>query len=158
MDFAYSDILARQRPSHVDDAFSRRHPKMSRLNRAKIFAPFAALSGFEAAVRAKETPYVPRRVRAPEEILALDRTLNRLDRALRRRERVAARAVVFEVCADVHHEAFGREGLYRSVVGPVRGLDAVRRTLTVGGRVIPFGDIDQLFIEGGIARENRNEP
>jgi hypothetical protein len=39
----YSLALSRDRPSHDRDAFSRRHPKMSLQNRAKIFAPFDAL-------------------------------------------------------------------------------------------------------------------
>ena len=60
MAFTYDDIIGLQRPAHAGDGFSRRHPKMARLNRAKLFAPFAALSGFEAAVRAKEVAYVPR--------------------------------------------------------------------------------------------------
>lgn len=34
------------------------HPKMDRENRAKQFAPFAALTGFEAALKAKEAPPV----------------------------------------------------------------------------------------------------
>ena len=37
----YSDILKREHPT------SRRHPRMSRQDRAAQFAPFAALTGFE---------------------------------------------------------------------------------------------------------------
>ena len=44
MEFAYNDIIGLRRPAHDGDAFSRRHPKMAQLNRAKIFAPFAALA------------------------------------------------------------------------------------------------------------------
>ncbi len=61
MEFAYNDIIGLHRPAHDGDAFSRRHPKMAQLNRAKIFAPFAALSGYDEAVRSKQVPYVPRR-------------------------------------------------------------------------------------------------
>ena len=76
MEFAYNDILGLQRPVHKDDLFSRRHPKMSRLSRAKIFAPFAALVGFNEAVRAKEIQYVPKHILDPEEEIALNHTLN----------------------------------------------------------------------------------
>ena len=67
MEFAYSDIIGLRRPVHDGDVFSRRHPKMTQLNRAKIFAPFAPLTGFDSAVRAKEIQYVPRHTREPEE-------------------------------------------------------------------------------------------
>ena len=43
----YGNIIFLDRPVHDGDLFSRRHPAMTRLNRAKIFAPFAALVGFE---------------------------------------------------------------------------------------------------------------
>ena len=51
MVFAYDDLLRLHRPVHDGDVFSRRHPKMARLNRAKLFAPFAALTGFESPRR-----------------------------------------------------------------------------------------------------------
>ena len=49
-DFPYKDILDKERPKHENDAFSLRHPKMERLERAKLFAPFAALKGFEESI------------------------------------------------------------------------------------------------------------
>jgi hypothetical protein len=52
MEFAYSDIIGLRRPVHDGDVFSRRHPKMTQLNRAKIFAPFDALKGFSEAIAA----------------------------------------------------------------------------------------------------------
>ena len=48
--FKYDDIINLKRPEHNGDAFSYKHPKMSRENRAKIFAPFAALKGYEEAI------------------------------------------------------------------------------------------------------------
>lgn len=43
----YGSIINMDRPVHNGDLFSREHPKMTQLNRAKIFAPFAALVGFD---------------------------------------------------------------------------------------------------------------
>ena len=54
----YGNIIFLDRPVHDGDLFSRRHPAMTRLNRAKIFAPFAALVGFDERVRRKEVAYV----------------------------------------------------------------------------------------------------
>lgn len=159
MEFAYGDIIDRQRPVHDDDVFSRRHPKMTRLNRAKLFAPFAALSGFEEAVRSKEIPYVPRRMLDADEACALDRALNLLYQAVRtgelaRRNRVEASVEYFELCADVNHDAHGRDGLYHTITGIVRRVDPVRRVLEIGDQVVPFADIDSISVLGGIDPRN----
>ncbi len=46
----YKDIINKSRPEHNGDDFEARHPRMSQENRAKIFAPFAALKGYEEAI------------------------------------------------------------------------------------------------------------
>ena len=44
----YAHAFERERPAHdVWDEFSYRHPKMKPVQRAKIFAPFDALRGFD---------------------------------------------------------------------------------------------------------------
>ena len=151
MEFTYTDIINLHRPAHDGDVFERRHPKMARLNRAKIFAPFAALSGFDDAVKSKQVPYVPRRIKDAEETRALNRALEALycatrTGALARQNRVRARVEHFEVCADPNHEAFGRDGLYHTITGVVWQVDPVNRTLTVRDRTIPFGDIERVVL------------
>jgi hypothetical protein len=47
---SYKDIIDKQRPVLDGDKFEARHPKMSIENRAKIFAPFAALKGYDEAI------------------------------------------------------------------------------------------------------------
>ena len=149
MEFAYNDIIGLRRPAHDGDAFSRRHPKMAQLNRAKIFAPFAALTGFEEAVRSKQTPYVPRRIKDADETRALNRALARLRQATRtgalaRQNRVRARVEYFQVCTDPHHAAFGRDGLYHTVTGVVWKVDPTARTLLIDDRTIPFADLHSI--------------
>ena len=151
MEFAYNDIIGLGRPAHDGDAFSRRHPKMAQLNRAKIFAPFAALSGYDEAVRSKQVPYVPRRHRDAEALRALNRALAALEKttrtgALARRNRVVARVEYFEVCQDPHHEAFGRDGLYRAVTGIVWKVDPVGKVLVIGERTLRFADIQGIAL------------
>ena len=46
----YKDIMDKERPVHDGDEFEARHPHMPREARAKIFAPFAALKGYEEAI------------------------------------------------------------------------------------------------------------
>ena len=50
----FSDIIDKQRPEHNNDEFSHRHPKMRRCDRAKIFAPYSALSGFGDITKKRE--------------------------------------------------------------------------------------------------------
>ena len=69
----YGDLPFRGRPVHDDDLFSRRHPPMK--NRAKIFAPFAALVGFDGCIRAKDVQYEQKR---DAEEWGLNKKLNRL--------------------------------------------------------------------------------
>lgn len=144
----YADILDRERPAHRDDPFSYRHPKMARLNRAKLFAPFAALAGYDAAVRSKEVPYTETRVPDADEVVALNRRLNRLSDAVRARRAPAVRVEYFVICDDENHEGRGRLGLYRTAAGRVRRVDAVRQVLVVGSTVIPFGGIRRLSGQG----------
>ena len=62
--FRYAEIFRRGRPRHGEpgvlstyDAFYIRHPPMDPLRRAKLFAPFDALSGFSGRIAAKEVLY-----------------------------------------------------------------------------------------------------
>ena len=154
MDRAYRDLLSLQRPAHADDAFSRRHPKMTPLNRAKLFAPFAALAGFEEAARSKEVPYVPRRALDADEAYALNALLNRICRltrtgALARMHRVIARVEYFETCTDRNHEGYGVLGLYHTLTGTVRRVDPVKQLVLIGDRAIPFSDISGITDPAG---------
>lgn len=150
----YGDIIWKERPVHQDDLFSRRHPKMSRLNRAKIFAPFAALDGFEGRVRSKEVPYVRRHEPDADEVWELNHRLNILNELtyngkLARTNRVVVAVEYFEVCSDPDNEAFGVKGLYHTVTGIVQRVDHVNQALYVSEMedastctlTIPFSDI-----------------
>ena len=129
----YGNIIFLDRPIHNGDLFSRRHPKMG--NRAKIFAPFAALVGFDERVRSKEVDYTARRDLGEEEELQLNTVLNHVARG----DRVKVR--YFEVCYDHESEAFGRLGLYKTTNGCVRWVDAVGQVLYLEDRAIDFGDL-----------------
>ncbi len=47
-----------ERPVHDNDEFSIRHPAMDVTDRAKIFAPFAAIKWEEVAKRAEEKNFM----------------------------------------------------------------------------------------------------
>lgn len=140
MAFAYTDILGKQRPVHDGDLFSRRHPRMARLNRAKIFAPFAALTGFDDCIRARERVYEDRRTLSSEAAQALNGALN----WLKAHRGASAEAVYFDVCTDRRHAACGKQGRYRRIRGVVRGIDSVNQTIRIGETAIAFEDLCRL--------------
>ena len=146
MAFAYADILHRQRPAHDGDGFSRLHPRMPRAKRAKIFAPYAALKGYDEAVAAKNVPYAPRHTLDEDEAQALNERLQLLRErcgsgALARENRCEAAVDYFVPCADRMHAGYGRLGQYARAAGVVWQVDMDGQTLLVGETRIAFADI-----------------
>ena len=151
MGFAYADILNMRRPAHDDDLFSRTHPRMPRGKRAKIFAPYAALKGYEEAVVAKNVPYEPRHVLDEDELRALNERLRDLRErcgsgALARENRLEAAVDYFVPCADRMHAGYGRLGRYARAAGVVWQVDADGETLLVGETRIAFRDIWRIAL------------
>ena len=158
----YGDILFRDRPSHDNDLFSRRHPRMSRQHRAKIFAPFAALEGFDGHIRSKEIPYVSRHIPDADEEYALNRALTALYQLTRtgpmaRQNSVTVRIEYFELCTDENHDDCGQKGLYHTVTDVLKWVDPVNQTLRIGDRIIPFSDIDRISGPKGTGKQSRTE-
>ncbi len=106
----YDDIIGL--PHHV----SQRHPQMPMADRAAQFSPFAALTGYEDAVR--ET------VRLTERRIELDEyERERLDEQLRQliaRSGEAAQVCITYFCPDEHKEG----GQYVTASGQIRQVDA----------------------------------
>ena len=82
----YESILHSTRPEHKQDAFSVRHPPMDRGHRAKLFAPFDALSGYGEALAEQEIVYQEREVLSEERRQELDARLDHLLRIYRARK------------------------------------------------------------------------
>ena len=148
----YREAFARGRPQHEScDEFSLRHPKMPLSQRAKIFAPFAALTGFEERIEAKLKRYVEKRELSEEEQEALDRALAALyDHTRSRRARetpLYAAATYYLPCPDEQHEAYGLRGSYETVKGRVWRVDPLlTKTLQIGGKRIEFSDLAAIEI------------
>lgn len=144
----YADIINLPGPQH-DELFLRRHPRMPLSQRAKIFKPFAALEGYEQAVRNKDVLYEPRRELDPEERDALSRRLSRLAQLARngkavRENPITVKVEFFVVCSDSWNDAFGKEGLYKTLTGLLRRVDTVNQEIAIGDIVIPFDDIYRI--------------
>ena len=120
--------------------------------RAKIFAPFAALVGFEEAIEEKQRLYVEKRELNDEETEALERTLALLHEQTQSRRTVKEHPVTATVlyyvpCADENHEAYGCRGTYESISGIVWKVDTtLSKTLLIGDKEIELSDIAQITI------------
>lgn len=131
----YSDILHEDRPAST-------RPKMDLSNRAKIFAPFDALRGFNFATMATEAE----RALMPRVELSEDsqQELNRKLQQLRTGETVT-------VCYFAQERQVGdlELGYYHSMTGQVQGIDEYSGALILADYFIPIADIRDLRVEDG---------
>ena len=140
----YDDIIALPHPT------SRRHPRMPAADRAAQFAPFAALTGYAAAVKetARETEAFTEL--AEDEAATLDRQLRLLE------ERIRERPWVVLTCFQPDQRKAG--GAYVEVQGRVKRMDAAAGAITLeDGREIPVSYILEIKEEDtyGEISENR---
>ena len=129
----YDDII--DLPHHISET----HPPMSRADRAAQFSPFAALTGYDAAVR--ETARVTeRRIELDEGVKAeLNARLNGILEHLSEHPQVS----ITYFMPDEKKSG----GAYRTVTGAVRKLDSFAKTLTlVDGTVVPMEEM--VHVEG----------
>ena len=129
----YDDII--DLPPHISET----HPPMSRADRAAQFSPFAALTGYDAAVR--ETARVTeRRIELDEGVKAeLNARLNCILEHLSEHPQVS----ITYFMPDEKKSG----GAYRTVTGAVRKLDGFAKTLTlVDGTVVPMEEM--VHVEG----------
>ncbi|MCR4921573.1 MAG: YolD-like family protein [Bacteroidaceae bacterium] len=131
----YEDII--NLPHHV----SKRHSQMSMLSRAAQFAPFAALTGYDAALSEEE--------RLSEEWMGpSDSEYGELNRTLQ------------VVLAQIDEHPFVRVkyfrpdghklgGSYQECVGRVKHIDLKKRLLfLMDGSGMPLDCIDNITLEG----------
>ena len=146
----YGNIINLERPVHNGDLFSRRHPKMTQLNRAKIFAPFAALVGFDDRVRRKEIQYVSKVELDADEEWELNRRLQILreltaNSKLARANAAEIKVEYFAICTDRENDAYLDKGQYLTITGRAVKADPHTQELTLVAdgaiQVIPFTDI-----------------
>jgi len=127
----YDDII--HLPHHV----SQNHPQMPLRDRAAQFAPFAALSGYEAAVGETARLTSERRELDPQEAEELNRRLSELAARLPERPEVTVEYFV----PDERKAG----GAYVTVTGRVRHISVPEKTLVMeDGTVIPLDDVVSL--------------
>ncbi|HIS77690.1 MAG TPA: hypothetical protein IAB51_12980 [Candidatus Merdivicinus excrementipullorum] len=127
----YEDII--HLPHHVSET----HPRMSRLNRAAQFSPFAALTGYGAAIQ-EAGRLTDRKIQLDEDSQAvLDRKLAILREQLSKRPEVTV----------TYFQPDGKKdgGAYASFSGQVKKIQDYEQLLVfTDGTQIPFSDILDL--------------
>ena len=107
----YDDVINRQHPT------SKKHPRMSRMNRAAQFAPFAALTGYEESIE-ETARLTDRRIELSEyESEELNAKLNFIQEHIKEHPEVTI--TYFQ--PDERKEG----GKYITVAGKVRRIDEV---------------------------------
>ncbi len=121
-------LIRQGAPRHEGDAFSRRHPPMSTANRAKIFAPFAALTTYDAALRTREAVHAASP--CPELSDDAAEALNAALKALF--ERLSTHPSDGVPAALTYFEPFaGKTGYVRHRRGRILSANLKKRTLTL---------------------------
>ena len=135
MTHRYDDII--NLPHHV----SQKHAPMARADRAAQFAPFAALTGYDAAIRENARLTQERIDPAEAELASLDRRFRLLLEHLG--ERPEVRLTRFR--PDERKSG----GVYETVSGIVKQIDLIaRRIRLLDGTDIPMDDV--LTLDGAL--------
>ena len=153
--FAHRTLFLHGRPRHEKFSdFWRAHPPMDHVHRAKIFAPFDALAGFDECSESQLVLYCEKRVLSEEEREKLNEALSTLH-SLTYNSRVArlnqpqASVTCFIPCSDSHSEWYGIGGRYETITGIVQRVDAlVEHTLILDDQSIPLDDVVKIEIGG----------
>lgn len=130
----YFDIISRKHPT------SNKHPRMSNMNRAAQFAPFAALTGYEESIE-ESSRLTDRKIELSEyEIEELNTRLNFIQEHIKDRPKVTI--TYFQ--PDERKDG----GAYFSISGKVRRIDEVNKIIVFEDeRNLDINSITHLTIE-----------
>ena len=163
--FRYREVFLKGKPQHDRyDSFRIRHPQMDVGKRAKLFAPFDALRGFDFAILMKNELYTEKSDMSPEDREELDRRLSILhnltyNSRIARANRVQVSVTYYEPCSDVDIEAYGSQGQYKTITGICWNVDAeMTKTILIDGTRIPLEDIREIESPGELFKREWEEP
>lgn len=134
----YDDIIHMEYPLKSSDRI--KHPRMSIEDRAKIFAPFAALKGYEEAIEAKQRIVVPRIELSEEAKEYLDLQLKKIESLLGNGHHPIITIVYFQKAKDIWDES----GEYIQFTGMVARFDPSSRILQVVDKRFRLEDIYRI--------------
>lgn len=124
----YEDIIHLSRPISS-------HPKMRREDRAKLFAPFAALNGHSRALHQRDVVLVPQVQKTDDALELLDRVLQTLQKG---------DVVTVTWFVPLRREADEVLGAYTTTADSVVRVDRYERLLYLQNQVIPIDHLAEL--------------
>lgn len=139
----YDDIIDYDRP------IIKKHTRMDIYNRAKIFAPFAALTGYEAAIENKKKIVVAKKELNDELTDQLNERLIYLSLLLENGEQPIVTVIYYQIDKDT------KEGEYIKFTGKAVKLDISSRIIQIVDRKISLDDIRELMSDEFSSIENR---
>ncbi len=134
----YADIINMQRP--VDESILRKHPRMSVPERAKIFAPFAALRGHGDRIVAEDGKLLRQK-----KIDFSEGELEKLSAKLALIEKNKEVGILYFVPSSPGSDM----GHYEKIEGKVILFDPVFQKVRIGSTIILFSDIADVFFADG---------
>lgn len=137
----YDDIISMEYPLKSADII--KHPKMRIEDRAKIFAPFAALKGYEDAILAKQRIIVPRIELSEEAKEYLDQQLSQIERLLLGEKHPIITVVYFQM----DKSSIPDGGEYIQFTGMVAKIDFTSRILQIVEKRLRMEDIYGIEVE-----------
>ena len=143
--FRYKTLFLMGRPRHEKyDDFWRKHPPMNHVHRAKIFAPFDALAGFDDIIESKKVLYEEKREMSETEKNDPNKKLSLLfsltyNSKVSRLNKPTATVTYFVPCSDEQSEWYNCSGLYETYTGTVKRVEAGK--LMIDDKIIDIEDI-----------------
>jgi hypothetical protein len=131
----YDDIIHIDYPLKNSDVI--KHPRMQVEDRAKIFAPFAALKGYEEAIAAKQKIVVPRIELSEESKEDLDLQLGKIERLLTNGQHPIITVVYFQKDKESNKDG----GEYIQFTGMAAKFDRTSRILQIVEKRLRLDDI-----------------
>ena len=157
--FPYRALFLKGRPKHEKyDDFWRKHPPMDTGRRAKIFAPFDALAGFDECIQSKLVQYGEKKTLSEGEMEKLDTALAVLhsltyNSKAARMNKPQAEVIYFVPCTDLHSEWYGIGGQYQTISGTVKKVDAIiEKAIFIDDKRISLDDVVEISLKGGILK------
>ena len=130
----YEDVIRRQHPT------SKKHPRMSNMNRAAQFAPFAALTGYEESIEETARLTDSRIELGEDEIAEINERLNFIKEHIKERPKVTI--------TYFHPDEKKDGGKYVTVTGRVRWIDEVNKVIVFEDEIaICMDTITGLYIK-----------
>lgn len=142
MEYEFYDIVNKHRPEHKDDVFAAKHPKMRRQDRAKIFAPFAALSGHAEQTHAQERVTVEKVELSQDCIDEINIIIQDMEEKIDLKQTVKAAVTYF-----VPDNERTNEGRYITIEGKVDKIDVAFGKMLIEGQIVKFEDIYNVAVK-----------